>query len=69
VNDRLPCTVSGPNTLPPALPGASVPPAMAVLPTVPLPASTAPGFTVVSEDNALQPSTTSVPPLTAVAPV
>ena len=52
-----------------ALPGASVPPAMAVLPTVPLPASVPPAFTVVSADVAVEPSTISVPPLTVVAPV
>ncbi len=68
MNERLPCTVSGPKMLP-ALPGASVPPAIAVLPTVPLPASVPPAFTVVSADNAVEPLTTSMPPLTVVAPV
>jgi hypothetical protein len=36
---------------------------------VPLPASVAPAFTVVSAEVAIEPSTTSVPPLTVVLPV
>ena len=42
---RLPCTVS----VPIELPGASVPPLMVVLPTVPVPPSVPPAFTVVVE--------------------
>ena len=69
MNDRVPCTVSGPKAPPPALPGARMPPVMAVLPTVPLPASVPPAFTVVSDDNAVEPSTIRLPALTVVAPV
>ena len=65
---RLPVTVSGPKALT-VLPGASVPPDIAVLPTVPEPDSVLPALTVVSEDVAIEPSTISVPPLTVVRPV
>lgn len=51
------------------LPGASVPPAIVVSPTVPLPPSVPPGSTVVSDDDAIEPLTDRMPPLTAVAPV
>ncbi len=47
----------------------NVPPTIAVLPTVPEPASVAPVFTVGSNEAAVEPSTTSVPPLTLVAPL
>ena len=42
---------------------------MAVLPTMPLPASVPPAFTVVSDDSAVEPSTIRLPALTVVAPV
>src|SRR5262249_57294425 len=61
---RLPCTVMVPGELP----GANVPPLMIVVaPTVPVPASVAPEFTVTAE-LAIEPFTVSVPALTAVAP-
>ena len=51
-------------------PGAIVPPAATVVaPTVPMPASVPPLLTVVREDVAIEPLTTSVPALTVVAPV
>ena len=50
-------------------PGASVPPAIAVLPTLPVPASVPPAFTVIPLDDAIELLTTSVPPLIVVAPV
>ena len=55
-----------------ALPGASVPPLMIVVvigSTMPLPDSVAPEFTVTLLVLAIEPSTSSVPPLTLVAPV
>jgi hypothetical protein len=61
----LPCTVSRPIELP----GASVPPLTVVSPTMPLPPSVPPAFTVVSADDAIEPFTESVPALTVVAPV
>ena len=51
------------------LPGASVPPSMRVSPTTPLPPSVPPAFTVVSDDEAMEPFTDNVPPLIVVAPV
>jgi hypothetical protein len=50
------------------LPGAIVPFTM-VLPTMPLPLSTAPLFTVVRLDDAIEPFTASVPALIVVPPV
>jgi len=41
---------------------------MVVAPTVPLPPSVAPLFTVVRFDDAIEPSTISVPALTLVVP-
>ena len=64
MNDRLPFTVSRPIELP----GASVPPLTVVLPTVPLPPSVPPAFTVTAE-LAMEPLTDSVPPLITVGPV
>ena len=61
-----PLIVSVPNGLA-ALPGASVPPVTATLPTVPVPASVPPALTVVALT--IEPSTTSLPPFTVVAPV
>jgi hypothetical protein len=62
----LPLTVS----VPMELPGASAPPLMiVVLPTVPVPPSVAPLFTVTPLDAAMLPFTASVPPFTSVAPV
>ena len=53
-----------------ALPGAKVPPPeMVVLPTVPTPVSAAPVLTVVMLDAAIDPSTSSTPPLTVVVPL
>ena len=49
------------------LPGAIVP-LMVVLPTVPMPPSTAPLLTVVMLDDAIEPFTISVPPFTFVGP-
>src|SRR5262249_28400214 len=61
---RLPCTV----IVPGEVPGAKMPPLLIVVaPTVPMPASVAPAFTVTAE-LAIDPFTTSVPALTAVAP-
>jgi hypothetical protein len=51
------------------LPGDSVPPLIVVLPTMPLPPSVPPAFTVVIEDDAIEPFTDKVPPLTMVRPV
>ena len=42
---------------------------MVVLPTVPVPPSVPPAFTVVSADDAIEPLTDSVPALTVVLPV
>ena len=54
--------------VPDELPGANVPPLMIVVaPTVPVPASVAPDFTVTAE-LAIDPFTISVPALIAVAP-
>jgi len=54
----------------PAAPGANVPPELsACLPTVPTPMSMPPLFTLVRLELAIEPSTSNVPPLTAVAPV
>lgn len=63
VSARLPATV----IVPMELPGASVPPLMVVLPTVPLPPSVPPGPTVTAETS--EPFTRSVPPVTLVTPV
>ena len=55
-----------------ALPGASVPPLMIVVvagSTVPLPDSVPPEFTVTLLVLAIEPSTSSVPPLMMVLPV
>ena len=50
-------------------PGANMPPlAMLVVPTVPVPASSAPGFTVTAE-LAIEPLTISAPALIVVGPV
>ena len=50
-------------------PGANVPPLLTVIaPTLPLPASSAPLLTAAAE-LAIEPSTTSAPALTVVAPV
>ena len=65
MSTRLPCTVS----VPIELPGDSVPPLMVVLPTVPVPPSVPPAFTVVVGEAAIEPFTSSVPPLTMVLPV
>ena len=62
---RLPCTVKRPIELP----GASVPPLMVVLPTMPLPPSVPPALTVSRLDDAIEPFTASVPASTVVAPV
>ncbi len=60
----MPATV----IVPGELPGAKVPPLkIVVAPTVPMPASVAPLFTVTAE-LAIAPFTMSVPALTAVAP-
>jgi hypothetical protein len=51
-------------------PGAKVPPLLTcVLPTVPVPPSVPPLFTLVRLDDAIEPFTSSVPPLTLVVPV
>jgi hypothetical protein len=55
-----------------ALPGANVPPLMIVVvvgSTMPVPLSVPPEFTVTLLVLAIKPSTSSVPELTAVAPV
>ena len=50
-------------------PGANMPPLkIVVAPTVPVPASSAPAFTVTAE-LAIEPFTISAPALTVVAPV
>jgi hypothetical protein len=55
--------------VPGELPGANMPPLMIVVaPTVPVPASSAPAFTVTAE-LAIEPFTTSVPALTVVGPL
>jgi hypothetical protein len=54
--------------VPGELPGANVPPLMMVVaPTVPMPESMAPAFTVTAE-LAIEPLTISVPALTVVVP-
>jgi hypothetical protein len=54
----------------PTGPGTRKPPVlMAVGPTVPLPLSAAPLFTVVRLDDAIEPFTISAPEFTVVAPV
>jgi hypothetical protein len=64
VKTRLPLTVS----VPTELPGDSVPPARTVAgPTVPLPPSVPPKLTNTGED-AIEPFTLKVPPLTKVGP-
>jgi hypothetical protein len=50
------------------LPGASTPPLIVVSPTMPMPPSVPPAFTVVVEF-AIEPFTDSVPPSTVVGPV
>jgi len=61
----LPATV----IVPGELPGAKVPPLLIVVgPTVPVPASVAPRFTVTGE-LAIEPFTIRVPPSIVVAPV
>ena len=64
MNARLPFTVNRPIELP----GASLPPLMVVSPTVPLPPSVPPAFTVTAE-LAIEPFTDSVPPSITVGPV
>ena len=55
--------------VPGELPGAKVPPLlMVVAPTVPVPASVAPLFTVTAE-LAIEPFTVSVPAVTVVGPL
>ena len=55
--------------VPPAAPGAKVPPLLIVVaPTVPVPARMAPLLTVTAE-LAIEPFTTSAPALTVVGPV
>ena len=49
------------------LPGASVPPLIVVLPTMPMPPSVPPALTVTAE-LAIEPFTDSGPPSTVVAP-
>ena len=46
-----------------------MPPLMVVLPTIPLPPSVPPALTVVSDDDAIEPFTLSVPALIVVTPV
>jgi len=54
--------------VPGEVPGAKMPPLLIVVaPTVPVPASVAPEFTITAE-LAMEPFTKSVPALTAVAP-
>jgi hypothetical protein len=60
----LPFTV----IVPIELPGESVPPLMIVLPSVPVPPSLPPAFTVTVE-LAIEPFTIRVPPSIVVAPV
>src|SRR4051795_12598149 len=67
-NARLPATIIVPGV--PTGPGTRKPPAlMTVEPTVPLPRSAAPPFTVVRLADAIEPFTIKAPPFTAVAPV
>jgi hypothetical protein len=54
----------------PTGPGTREPPALTwVVPTMPLPRSAAPLFTVVTLDDAIEPFTIKAPPLTLAAPV
>jgi hypothetical protein len=54
----------------PTGPGTRKPPALTIVgPTVPLPWSAAPEFTVVRLDDAIEPSTNSEPAFTVVVPV
>jgi hypothetical protein len=55
--------------VPVELPGASVPPLIVVMGKVPTPLKVPPLFTVNPLEEAIEPSTSSVPPLTIVAPV
>ena len=67
-NARLPVTVIVPGV--PTGPGTrKLPVLTTVEPTVPLPRSAAPLFTVVRLDDAIEPFTIKAPPLTLVAPV
>src|SRR4249919_3754265 len=67
-NARLPATVIVPGV--PTGPGTRKPPVLTTVePTVPLPRSAAPLFTVVRLDDAIEPFTVSAPPLTLVGPV
>src|ERR1700730_6944972 len=67
-NARLPDTVIVPGG--PTGPGTRKPPVLTtVKPTVPLPRSAAPLFTVVRLDDAIEPFTINPPPLIVVAPV
>jgi hypothetical protein len=55
-----------------ALPGASVPPLMIEVvagSTTPVPLKVPPELTVTLDERAIEPSTSSVPPLTVVEPV
>ena len=62
----MPATV----IVPGELPGARKPPAlMTVEPTVPVPRSAAPLFTVVRLDDAIEPFTISAPAATVVVPL
>ncbi len=64
-----PATERWPTPFVPA-PGDSVPPLATVTePTVPLPCSVPPAFTVSEAEDAIEPSTCKVPPATIVAPV
>ncbi len=60
--------ITGDGQLARLLPADSVPLTM-VLPSVPLPPIVAPASTVVPDDEAIEPFTSSLPPLTVVAPV
>jgi hypothetical protein len=64
----LPVSVIEPGV--PTGPGTRKPPLLTTVePTVPLPSSAAPLFTVVRLDDAIEPFTIKAPPLTVVAPV
>jgi hypothetical protein len=65
-NARLPFTVIDEPGVP--LPGANTPPLIVVMPTEPVPFSVPPAFTVVIDEDAIEPLTVSVPPLIVVAP-
>src|SRR5271154_6510129 len=67
-NARLPATVIDEPGVP--LPGANVPPpAIVLLPTMPVPVSTPSALTMVITDGAIEPSTCNTPLLTVVVPV